>query len=273
LAGVIEEAPPASPYRKGTRVGINVVNGCGVCEYCKSGYDTACPQKKMFYGNGHAEYFRAGFGCLRPLPDDVDWPAGVILSGDGLGVPARMARRLGDTRGKRVAVLGLGPIGLSIVLVQAFRGARVIGSDIVDYRLELAKNLGAEMCVNVGRASLKDAVMEATDGAGADIVAIAAGVPSLYESAVAVVKRQGVIFQVGAVSKVELPVNDVLVGKEVTLMGSWYYAREDWEDMLSYHRDGLALGALITHTMPLSEAQQAYDVFVSGQSGKVVLTY
>ena len=70
----------------GQRVGASAVAGCGRCAYCERGQYTWCPDR-AFYGSMHAERFVAAARACYPLPDDVSWEAGVLLTGDGLGVP------------------------------------------------------------------------------------------------------------------------------------------------------------------------------------------
>ncbi|MBN1673651.1 MAG: zinc-binding dehydrogenase [Kiritimatiellae bacterium] len=272
VAGVVEKAPAGSEWQPGARVGARVVVGCGRCTFCQQGHDTACPKRK-FYPNAHAEYFRVPARALLPIPDAVDWPEAAVLTGDGLGLPARAARRLGDTRAKRVLVLGLGPVGLSNVLVQAFAGAEVMGADLVAYRLDLARKLGARRAANIQEQDIKAEVADWTANAGADIVILAAGREDALLSAFDLVRLQGMVFQVGEIHKATLNPSAAFIAKEITMTGSWYYAPEDWPEMLRLHNSGLPYKDLITHVFPFEKAQEAYDTFASGESGKVVLTY
>lgn len=272
VVGIIEDAPPESPYQPGMRVGARVVQGCGQCEYCAQKNEIGCPNKQTEYSrNGHAEYYRLGIQGVHPVPDNAEWLEAAILTGDGLGVPVRASRRLGDTSEKKVVVLGLGPVGLSNVLVQSFKGAHVIAADLIPYRINHAKTLGAIDAFHVR--DLKPAVRDWTKGSGADIVIIAVGHNDALNQAIDLVKYRGTIFQVGEISQATINPSAVFIRKEVTWTGSWYYTSADWEDMHGLYQSGLPIEKLITHTYPFEQAQQAYDTFVSGESGKVVLTY
>ena len=273
VVGVIEEAPAGSGFEPGMRVGARVVQGCGECDFCRRGYETACRQRTLYAGNGHAEYFRLGIHGIQPIPDGTDWPQAALLTGDGLGVPVRCSRRLGNTAGKKVVVLGLGPIGLGNVLVQHFKGAEVMGADMVPFRLEFATQLGASRVVNIQEHDLKQAVLDWTSGNGADIVILAVGKNPALLQAVDVLKQQGTLFQVGEMEEATFNPSAAFIRKEITMTGSWYYTSADWEDMLALHHAGLPYGKLITHVFPFAQAQDAFDVFVSGNSGKVILTY
>ncbi|MDP6115654.1 MAG: zinc-binding dehydrogenase [Planctomycetota bacterium] len=273
VAGIIQEAPSHSEYEPGMRVGARVVQGCGNCDFCDQGYETACRSLTLYGQNGHAEYFRLGIRGIQPLPDDVDWPAGVLLSGDGLGVPVRAALRLGDTAGKKVVVLGLGPVGLSSVVVQVSRGAEVMGIDLIDFRTRFAEELGAARGVNSENEDAKEAVLEWTAGQGADIVILAVGNSAAYMQAIDLVRQQGTLYQVGELSKLTFNPSETFLRKEITIKGSWYYTSEDWKEMLALHERGVPYDRLITHVFPFGKVQEAFAVFISGESGKVILTY
>ena len=203
----------------------------------------------------------------------MDWPEAAILTGDGLGVPARASGRLGDTRGKKVLVIGLGPVGLSNVLVQSFRGAEVFGCDLVPYRVKLAETLGASRGLNGGDESFKQEILDWTEGKGPDIVILAVGNNQALLQAVDLVRYRGKIYQVGEIHEATFNPSAAFIRKEVTWTGSWYYTSGDWETMLLLHESGLSLSNLITHRYPFQSAQEAYDTFISGESGKVILTY
>lgn len=271
VVGEIAWAPKGSAFKPGMRVGARVVQGCGQCNWCKQGDETACPDKRYYAADGHAELFKLGLQGVHVLPDDVDWPAAVLLSGDGLGVPVRCARRLGDTTGKKIVVLGLGPVGLSCVVVQAFRGAEVLGADVSPYRVKLAKELGAKETVNVASESIQQRVADWTKGLGADIVILCVARAESMALAFELVRRHGTVFQVAELQEANLKLGDWFLRKEAFLTGSWYYTSSDWPLMLQMHRAGLPYAKLVTHVLPLAKAQEAYDVFVAGETGKVVL--
>ncbi len=272
IVGTIIEAPPGCRYPVGTRVGGRIVQGCGHCRYCMVGDETACNDKRFFGGDGHAELFKLGIQGIHPLPDDADWVRGALLCGDGLGVPVRTARKLGDTAGKRVLVIGLGPIGLSCGLVQHFRGAHVMGADLAPYRLKLAQECGAEQVVDVSKEDVVQRVMDWTAGWGADVVILAVAREASLHLAFECVRRYGTVFQVAELEEAKLNFSKSFLRKEAQMMGSWYYTSADWPLMLQMHRDGLPYHKLITHTFPLAQAQEAFTRFAAGETGKVVLT-
>lgn len=271
VAGEVVWAPPGSPIKVGQRVGARVVQGCAKCEWCKQGDETACENKSYYAADGHAEFFKLGIQGAHVLPDDAEWPASVVLSGDGLGVPTRTARRLGDTTNKKVLVLGLGPVGLSNVLVQAWRKADVRGADISPYRMNLAKELGARDAWSAEPKELAARVSDWTNGKGADIVILAVAREESLEQAFQLVRRHGTVYLVAEIYEAKFKFSEGFLRREATMMGSWYYTSAEWPLMLQMHKEGLPYRKLITHVMPIDQAQEAFNTFISGKSGKVIL--
>ena len=273
VVGIVESAPVDSGFERGMRVGARAVQGCGICRYCAMGRETACPNKSFYASDAHAEYFKLGVSGAHILPDSVEWPEAALLAGDGLGVPARAAARLGDTSGKKVLVVGLGPVGLSNVMVQSFNGAEVIGSDPSDYRRDLAVELGAEFAVDPLNGDSIARIAEWTDGAGVDIAILAVPREDALNACVEALSHQGTLFQVAEFSEATINPSEMFVRKELTMTGSWYFTSADWPNMLNYYNNGLPLKKLITHVFPFERVQEAVDTFLAGKSGKVVLTY
>ena len=273
VVGVIDGAPHSSIWKEGMRVGARVVQGCGRCSWCKQGYETACLSKRLYTKNGHSEYFKLGINGIQPIPEGVEWPPAAILTGDGLGVPVRVARRLKSTEGAKVLVLGLGPIGLGCVMVQAHRGAEVMGADISEYRVRLAREMGAVGSINVRSPDFRDSFFAWTEGRGADVVILAAGREEALLTAIDLVKRQGTVFQAAELEEAKIRPSAAFIQKEITMTGSWYYTSEDWKEMVALHDQGLPYARLVTHVFDLDQAQDAYNLFASRESGKVILRY
>ena len=114
----------------------SAISGCGHCGECKEGRYTWC-QDWRYYGHMHSERFLAGANACYPLPDDIAWQDAVLLTGDGLGVPTHTAAKIDSPDVQTVAVLGVGPIGLGNVLLQAHLGRRVIAVDITPAQVRL----------------------------------------------------------------------------------------------------------------------------------------
>jgi len=257
----------------GQRVGVSAISGCGECEYCQRGQYTWCNQRS-FYGNMHAEQFVVAARACHVLPDDVEWGVGVLITGDGLGVPYHTSTKLPEHGIETVAVFGLGPIGLGGTLLHAYRGRRVIGIDLAPQRLALAKTIGASDTIDAGETDdVVAAVRALTAGKGADVCIEAAGRPETAKQCFGAVRTGGIVVFNGEQPSVTLSPSEDFIRRDVTAFGAWFYHFSEFPAMLALARSGLPVGWLITHRYPLEEADTAYREMSAGHTGKVVLEY
>ena len=256
----------------GQRVGASAIAGCGSCSYCERGQYTWCPDNK-FYGSMHGERFLAAAHACYPLPDDVSWEAGVLLTGDGLGVPYHTSRKIASPEVETVAVYGVGPIGLGNVLLQSYLGRRVIAVDLAPERLRLAKELGAVDVVDGGTGDAAEQVRALTGGVGADVCIEAAGSPVTAVACFAAVRTAGTVVFNGEQGEVPLSPSAHFIRRDITAVGSWFYHFSEIEAMIELYRGGLPILDLISHDYPFSQAARAYELFASRRSAKVVLVW
>lgn len=258
----------------GQRVGVSAIAGCGLsdCAPCAKGQSTWCP-RKTFYPNVHAEEFLAGeTGCLA-LPPDVPDEAGVLITGDGLGVPYHASLKLKSEAIGVVAVIGLGPIGLGNILMQSYLGRRVIAVGYPAQRLELARKMGAESGIDAKDADVVEALKEATGGVGVDACIEAAGKPEAVRQAFRCVRPGGIAVLTGEQASVELSPSEDFIRRDITAVGSWFYQTGEFEAMLQLWRDGFPVQALISHILPFGQAVQALELADRGAAGKILLRY
>ena len=256
----------------GQRVGASAIAGCGACPACAKGQYTWCPNNR-FYGNMHAERFLAAANACHILPDDVPWDAGVLLTGDGLGVPYHTSRKIASRDIKTVAVFGVGPIGLGNVLVQAHLGRRVIAVDISPTHLEHARNCGAAEVVNPKDSDPVEAVKALTGGKGADVCMECAGRQETAMACFSAVRTAGTVVFNGEQGPLPLSPSSHFIRRDITAVGSWFYHFSEFGAMLELYRNGLDVTKLISHRFPFKKAAAAYKQFASGESAKVVLSY
>ena len=262
-AGVIEALTSADHrFRVGQLVGLAAVTGCGRCERCTAGLETQCRRGPRVGGGWHAEYAVVPVGALR-LVDHGDATDATLQSGDALGVPARVARRFPPEPGAEVAVIGLGPVGLGHVAVQAYAGARVIGIEPSAARRRQALRLGAAEVYEPDQFRRHPrTVIECT------------GSPSAIADAFAMVDSGGTVIQSGECQRpISLVPSDVVIHREITYTGSWFYASEDYPYMTDLVAKGLPLRDLCTHEVRPEDAQLAFGDFLHGLTGKVVVRW
>ena len=256
----------------GTRVGASAIAGCGDCAECSHGRYTWCAGHR-YYGNMHATRFLAGANACYPLPDDVPWDAGVLLTGDGLGVPTHTSAKIASPDIETVAVFGVGPIGLGNVLLQAHLGRHVIAVDITDARLEIAQRLGAADIVDASAVDVAEAVREITGGVGADACVEAAGREASVLACFDAVRTGGIVVFNGEQGPVPLSPSSHFIRRDITAVGGWYYHFSEIPRMMEFYRNGLSVRDMISDCFPFDEAKAAFETFAAGESGKVILEY
>lgn len=268
--GVIVEARNTRYLKAGDRVGLHAVWGCGHCRWCASGRYTYCDERRGTPGT-HAELLAAPEHVLLELGDDIPNDVGVLLSGDGLGVPYHVNTRLNTRGGEVVCVIGVGPIGLGNVLLQSFLGAEVIAVDLNDYRLRLAMELGAKHTVHSGEADPVEAVREITSGVLADKCVECVGRPETLQLSLRLVGKAGTVMAVGEQGDVPVNISEGLIRRDLSLLGSWFFHYREFHPMADLYRRGLRVEKLVTHRFPLGQAGTAFEEFAAGRTGKVLL--
>lgn len=267
--GVIVDATKSSLWKGGERVGIYAVWGCGKCHWCQMGIYTFCDERRSC-GGLQMQYVSVPEHIPLPLPDDVDFTAGVLLTGDGFGTPYHACKRMCINAGDFVSVIGCGPVGLGCVLYLSYARARVIALDLRNERLEYAMALGAEFTINPSLEDAANAVREITGGAMSDGVVEASGHPEGFALAMQLVGKSGTVACIGENREVAVNIGHLIRG-DITIFGSWYYHRGEYWEMLRLYRRGLDVRKLISHEFALGDAQRAFDEFISGRTAKVIL--
>jgi len=177
--------------------------------------------------------------------------------------------------GDTAVIIGPGPIGLNCLQVAKVLGAGeliIIGIKADGKRLKVAKELGADICINLDEQDPVSIVMDKTQGVGADLVVNAVGnSASMYQS-LQLVRRLGQITKVGWGPE---PLNfslDLLISKSVTLRGSFSHNWQTWEHVTKLmKKDKLKAKPLITHIFPITEWKKGYKLMESKEAIKVVL--
>ncbi len=266
---VVELGKSVTELSHGQRVGVSAVVGCGDCVECDRGQYTWCKSARS-RSQMHAEQFAIHARACSPLPDDLPWDEAALLTGDGMGVPWHTAKKIDRADIETIVVMGLGPIGLGNVLMQAHLGRRVIGVDIIDYRVDVARRLGADVTLKADEA-LIERIMDLTGGEGADVVIDCAGQRGSVENSFLAVRRGGiVVFNGESMEEMLAPSRD-FNRREIWAVGCWYYFMSEVPEMFALWREGLDVARMITHQFPLAAAPEAFALFDKGQTGKVLL--
>jgi len=181
---------------------------------------------------------------------------------------------LGVRGGHTVGVVGLGPMGAAAVLVAKAFGARVIAIDLLDARLELARELGADDTVNSGQVDAVEAARERTRGRGVDVAVDCSGAPPGQNAALDMAAKLGAVAFVGESRKTEINPSDQIIRKLLTVIGGWYFPLGEWAEIARLVVDtNVPVEKLITHRFDISEAPEAFRAFDQRETEKAVFTW
>lgn len=260
FAGVVEAVGPGvEHWRPGDRVTAPFVNGCGRCEWCRSGQAQVCPdqtQPGFTHGGSHAELVavRAADLNLVALPDDLPDAAAAALGCRFATAYRALTARAGLHADEWVAVYGAGGVGLSAIVIARALGARTIAVDRSPAALEEALRLGADHAVPAGP-DAPETVASLTSG-GAHVSVDAVGSAETATAAVRSLRRRGRHVQIGLLSGAMpvLPL-DRVIAWELDVLGSHGMAAADYPAMLALVATGdLRPDLLVGRTVGMAEA-------------------
>lgn len=270
--GEVVEIASDSRLRPGDRVAVFAMVGCQACEYCRRGEISLC-EKGTCYGfgldGGDAEYVLVREDCCLLVPDDI--PNDVaVLSGDVIGVSWMQLRRARAEAHELIVVSGLGPLGLGAVIVGKYLGCRVLGVDVNQYRVDLAKRRGADWAYNVRTVDLKNTVEEISGGKGINVGVECAAKDESLRFLLDNAAKWGRICLVGEHAQATISPSDHFIRRNLTMIGSTYFEMGAYAGIIRVLQSMPNAGDVITHRFPLSEAAQAFAIFKEGNTGKVI---
>lgn len=260
-----------------TRVMQHHYEGCGTCSHCSTGWQQLCNEgvKAVFgvTGNGaHAKYMKCPASTLVPLRDDISFIAGAAIS-CGTGTAWGALERLDLKASQTIAIFGMGPVGLSAVMLANKMGSKVIAIDINKQRLERSVEFGADVILNPEESEdLLIKIKDLTKGLGVDASLDASSSPAARSIAVKCVKTWGKACFVGEGGDVTLDVSNDLLRRQVTIIGSWTFSKHGQAECADFVADKkLEVDKLFTHKWSLDQADEAYKLFDKQSDGKGVI--
>jgi alcohol dehydrogenase len=280
---VHEVGPGVKNVKVGDRVLVSCITSCGACRFCREGrYGQCLGGGGWILGHKidgtQAEYVRVPFADTSTFPvptgvtdEEVLMLADIGPTGYEVGVlNGKVAP--GDT----VAVVGAGPIGLSVIMgAKLFSPAHVVAIDLADSRLDAAKQFGADVTINPSREDAAAIVRELTGGLGADVAVEAVGVPATFEQCTELVRPGGTVANVGVHGEpAVLHLEDLWI-KDVTITTGLVdtYSTPTLLRLVASRQVDVA--RFVTHRFAMADFIDAYDTFANAaqtQALKVVLT-
>ena len=249
---------------------------CGHCRNCRAGKRHLCPNTKGVGVNRQgcfAEYLAIPAGNIFPLPDNISDELASFF--DPFGNAAHTALSF-DLVGEDVLITGAGPIGIMAAAIARHAGARhIVITDVNDYRLRLAEQLGATCAVNVKNRSLKEVMGDLKMREGFDVGMEMSGVQSAFAGMLDSMANGGKIAMLGIPDGGQMAIDwNKVIFKGLTIKG--IYGREmyeTWYKMVAMLQSGLDISPVITHSIDAQDFQQGIDAMLSGESGKVILNW
>jgi len=272
---VVEVGQEVGGFKVGDRVTGEGHITCGYCRNCRAGRRHLCRNTVGVGVNRQgcfAEYLVIpAFNAYR-LPDAVSDDLASIFDPFGNAVHTALSF---DLVAEDVLITGAGPIGIMAVAVARHCGARhVVITDVNEYRLALARRMGATIAINVNERSLESVMEELGMTEGFDVGLEMSGVPSAFRAMLETMNHGGRVAVLG-IPPAEMSLDwSRIIFKGLTIKG--IYGREmfeTWYRMSGLIQSGLDLDPVITHRLPLSRFQEGFETMASGQSGKIILDW
>ena len=275
---IVEEGEGLRRFKKGDRVIVYHISGCGVCNDCRRGYYISCKSRfRQAYGwqrnGGMAPYILAEEKDLIALPDELTYKDGAQVA-CGFGTVYEAIEKIGICGNDAVLVTGLGPVGLAALMLAKAMGANMlIGVEMNEYRVELAKKLGLVDYVFTPDEAL-EGIMKVTSGNGVERAIDASASDPGRQLAIRATREWGKIAFVGEGGTCTFnPSPDIIHGQK-TIYGSWVTSLWRMEELVErLVRWGIHPEDLITHEFPLDKADEAYALMAGGNCGKVAVVF
>ena len=250
---------------------------CGVCALCRSGNYNVCPERRAFgfaVDGAFTNYVRAKAHRLHHIPNGVSDEAAAMTEPICVAYNA-VAEKSRVRPGDLVVIIGPGPVGLFCLQVAKLSGAGTVivtGTARDQRRLELARDLGADLALDVSQQDPLDVVRGLGDGLGVHLVVDCAGVPAAIRQSLQLVRQNGQVTKVGwALQPVNHPMDEI-VAKVVTYQGAFSHTWTTWETCLELMRQGqIQTEPLISEIWPITRWEEAFHKLEALEAHKILL--
>lgn len=270
---IVEVGEGITHLKVGDRVGVPwLYSACGQCEYCLTGRETLCHQQHnagYSVNGGYAEYCLADARYVVKVPDTLDYvEAAPIFCA---GVTTYKALKVGEAKpGDWVAIYGIGGLGHVAIQYAKAMGFKVVAVDTFDEKLQLAKDLGADLTVNPKEENSAEFIQREVGGVQASICTAVS--KRAFGEAYSAVKRGGKCVAVGLPPEVmEVPIFDTVLNG-ISIVGSIVGTRKDLQEALQFAADGKV--KTIVETATLDEINTVFDDLEQGKiNGRIVIKF
>ena len=277
---IAKVGPGCRRYKVGDRVIVYHISGCGLCNDCRRGYMISCTSEKYrrAYGwqrdGGMADYLLAEEKDLIYLPDELSYADGAQVA-CGFGTVYEGLQKIGINGNDSVLITGLGPVGLATgALCRKMGAGKIIGIDVVEERMKLARELG--LCDDVLASGPENVaqVKELTGGRGVERAIDCSANDFARATAIRATRKWGRIVFLGEGGRVEFNPSPDIIHDQKTIFGSWVTSTWLMEELVErLVRWNLHPADLVTHRFTLDRVSEAYALMASGKCGKVAVCF
>ncbi len=270
---IVEVGSDVKGWSIGDRVAVEPRISCGRCYWCQRGEIGLCDQFYVAleqYQGAFATYTKAANYQLHRLPDDLSYEHAALIEPTTCAVHAIRLSQMQE--GDTVAVLGLGPIGQLVARVARALGAKAVyGTEKSQSRVEIARDVADEV-VDVNLTNPVDRILELTHGTGPDIVFECAGNVETSQQSIPLVRKGGTIVVAGiCFDWVETPISSIVL-KGLTVKGSICFSDGEYPYAFDLIKDRrIDVAPLVTCKMPLDEINEAFEMALRGEGGKILI--
>ncbi|MBV9851560.1 MAG: zinc-binding dehydrogenase [Armatimonadetes bacterium] len=252
---------------------------CGWCALCVSGDYIHCEHPYdfvAFTGSPEgsatmAQYLLKPSWLLPRIPDDVSYER-ASLACCALGPSFNALDAMGVSAHDTVLVTGAGPVGLGAVVNARFRGARVVVVESAPWRVERARQMGAAAVLDPRDSDLVPQIKALTGGLGADAALDTSGVVAAQRLCLNATRRKGQVALVGECGNpLEIRASPDFIRTGLTLRGCWHYNLADFPKIMAVIQRSPLIDLLISHVLPMSRIQEAFELCAAQQTAKVIL--
>ena len=277
VSGIVAEiGKNVTGFQKGDKVVFTPQVTCGTCYPCRHGMEHICDDLKVmgFQTDGAAqEYFPVAASKVLKVPESISLDQAAMI--EPLAVAVHALGRYGDVKGKAVVVLGAGTIGnLVAQTAQALGAAKVIITDLSDYKIAKARACGIPLAINTREVSLTDVIANEIGPDKADLILECVGVQDTITQAIDNARKGSMIVVVGVFGKKPSVDLGLVQDRELTLIGTLMYQKKDYETAIELVSQGkINLDNMITQRFAFDNYLDAYQAIedAKGEYLKVMI--
>lgn len=262
--------------RHGERVTATIVISCGRCFYCRNNMESLCDnivETGIHKDGAFAEYVALPERVVFKLPSEINYEEGASI--DPIASSYHGIKKANPNPEFKVIIFGPGPIGLYALQILRSMGIKdiyVVGKNSCEKRLKKAKELGASSIINLDQEKLFEFVHNITDGKMADIVIDASNSVNGFQDRINVLRKNGKMITIG-IPHIDASINvSDIVKREISIIGSMCYTREDFQECINLVRDKqIAVQPMISHRVKINDFGEGLRLIESGEALKVMV--